>query len=72
MTNSGLRNSISRRKDECGGLTLSQRVEGSDGGGVCGDADLFLRHGALYIHRQSAVYVRVQVIHHSRGERHVH
>lgn len=54
------------------GLTLSQCVEGTDGGGVGGDADLLLRHGALNVHRQSAVYVGIQVVHHSGGERHVH
>lgn len=54
------------------GLTLSQRVEGPDGGGVGGDADLLFSHGALNVHCQGAVYVGVQVVHHSGGERHIH
>jgi len=54
------------------GLTLSQSVEGAVGGGVGGDADLLLRHGAFDVHRQGAVHVRVQVVHHSGRERDVH
>lgn len=41
------------------GLTLSQCVEGADGGGVGGDADLLLSHGALNVHCQGTVYVGV-------------
>lgn len=72
MTNIILQNSCLTCEDEHRSLTLSQRVEGTDGRGICGDADFFLRHGALDIHRQRAVYVCVQVVHHSGRERHIH
>lgn len=54
------------------GLTLSQCVEGTDGGRVGGDADLLLGHGALNVHCQGAVYFGIQVVHHTGGERHIH
>lgn len=54
------------------GLTLSQSVEGTDGGGIGGNADLLLSHGALNVHGQGAVYVGVQVVYHSGGKRHIH
>ena len=44
MTNNGLQNSCLSLGDERRGLTLSQSVEGTDGRGVGGDADFFLRH----------------------------
>lgn len=72
MTNNHLQNSSVSRGDACRGLTLSQSVEGTDGGGVRGDADFLLCHGALDVHCQSAVDVCVQIIHHSSGKRHIH
>lgn len=59
-------------EDESCALTLSQSVEDAIGRGVGGDADFLLRQGAFDIHRQSAVDVRVQVIHHASRERHIH
>lgn len=72
MTNNRLQNSCLSREDERRGLTLSQSVEGTNGWGIRGDADFLLRHGAFNVHRQSAVYVCVQIIHHSSRERHIH
>lgn len=67
MTN----NCLSWEDEQCG-LTLSQSVEGTNGWGIRGDADFLLCQGAFDVHCQSAVYVCVQVIHHSSGERHIH
>lgn len=72
MTNTGSQNSCLIREEERRGLTLRQSVEGTNGRGIRGNADFFLCHGALDVHGQSAVYVCVQVIHHSSGERHIH
>lgn len=59
-------------KNRCRLLTLGQSVKGTDGGGVGGDTNLLLRHGALHVHHQGAVNVCVQVVHHSGGECHIH
>ena len=72
MTNNRLQNSRLSWEDERRGLTLSQSVEGTNGWGIRGDADFLLCQGAFNVHRQSAVYVCVQVIYHSSGERHIH
>lgn len=61
-----------RQENTASVRTLGQRVEGPDGGGVGGDADLLLGHGALDVHGERAVDVRVQVVHHAGGERDVH
>lgn len=53
-------------------LTLSQCIEGTNGGGIGGNANFLFSQGALNVHGQGPVDVCVHVVHCSGGERHVH